>query len=130
MKIVYLIAFILFTIQSAFAQEPSVEDCKRFHTGTFTMAGVSGEPFVFKRTKKFQFEEGLKTKDAKGKFVIEWVDDCTYTLTPARKQDGGGALEGKTLVCKVIRIKGDDQIVRTFVDGIDLGQEYTITKVK
>jgi hypothetical protein len=72
----FLFFLLLFTI--SFAQVPN---CKKFKTGNFKMT-YEGKKGLIKRYGNTQ-EEYL---NGDGKptmvFTINWINDCTYTLTP------------------------------------------------
>jgi hypothetical protein len=64
--------------------QAQVNDCKRFHTGTFKMT-YYGKPTIIVRTetKQQQFYDGQKTPV---EFTVKWLSDCTFTLTLVKGQ--------------------------------------------
>jgi len=60
------------------SQQPS--DCRRFKEGTFTLTDKNNV-YTIVRSGNWQ----LETKQGSGDtstFAVDWIDDCTYKLTP------------------------------------------------
>lgn len=107
--------------------KPSAADCQQFHTGTFVMAGEKTDGYIFKRNKKYQVEQLLPSKK-KFKFKIEWMDDCTYVLTPANPKKYAGPADPVTV--EIIAVDGNDYTIIAFIRGKQVGEERVITRVK
>jgi hypothetical protein len=80
----YLLCFIgfIFFVLYAYAKNP---DCKKFRNGKFKIVDSElGMTFFIVREGKRQTEimEGEKDSSV---FVVKWVDDCSYTLTPTKE---------------------------------------------
>lgn len=92
----------------------SASDCKTFKTGKFKMSDeLTGETLIV-RTKKYQIEENEKF-DMKLKLKIEWIGDCTYTLTPIEdlnnpeKKDFGNHI----ITCQILELTDSGYILAT-----------------
>jgi hypothetical protein len=74
-KFLLILACLLVTVKL----QAQINDCKRFHTGTFKMM-YYGKPTIVVRTKtkQQQFFDGQKTPV---EFTVKWLSDCTFTLT-------------------------------------------------
>ncbi|MGV3459625.1 MAG: hypothetical protein ACO1N9_04130 [Flavobacterium sp.] len=78
MKTKLLIASLLITATSAFAQE----SCAKFRTGTFKVTDPkSKQVCIITRTGDTQTEKMVES-DETYDFDVKWLDDCTYTVTP------------------------------------------------
>lgn len=76
MKIIFfLLAFIFCTYTNLVAQ-----DCTIYHKGYFTYVDSVGTTILIKRRNKYQYEYD-RTKKTWIQFSINWIDDCTYTIT-------------------------------------------------
>lgn len=68
-------------ISSAFNAKAQAPDCKKFRNGTFKMT-FEGKKGLIRRTGNIQEEflngDGKPTMT----FTVNWLNDCTYTLTP------------------------------------------------
>lgn len=77
-KIAFLLLLLsAFATSSLIAQEPTADECKNFHTGTFYVKEMPN--LIITRDDKYQIE----TDPATGKYVkmsITWTSDCTYQL--------------------------------------------------
>jgi len=58
------------------------KDCSKFKNGTFKLVDSKLENYIIVRKGKHQTESYA---DKKMKFIVKWIDDCTYTLTPTKK---------------------------------------------
>lgn len=78
MKIKLLIALLLITITSAFAQE----GCSKFRTGVFKVTDPkSKQVCIITRDGDTQTEKMEESEEVYD-FDVKWLDDCTYTVTP------------------------------------------------
>ncbi|MBS1501443.1 MAG: hypothetical protein JST32_05245 [Bacteroidetes bacterium] len=75
-----LFLVILFFIISVkiFAQSP---DCKRFRNGMFKTT-FQGNTDIINRSGSDQTEYFQGSTEKPDHFIVKWLDDCTYTLTP------------------------------------------------
>jgi hypothetical protein len=76
-----LLNLVLLFFCSIYALKAQSPNCKKFKTGTFTMT-YQGKKGIIKRYGNTQEEylngEGKPTMV----FTVNWLSDCTYTLTP------------------------------------------------
>ena len=80
-----LIFFLLLALPAiCFCKEEQPDSCKQFRTGEFTVEGKTC--IKIKRTRKFQYEKNTQEK-IKSTFRIEWLNECSYTLTLIRTTD-------------------------------------------
>lgn len=72
------------------------------------MTGPSGGEILVKRKKKVQIER-YNRENQKYKFLIKWIDDCTYTLTlyKAKGKSSVKRYYGVNVTYKIVNI-GDD----------------------
>ena len=79
-----LAAFIFFTCLSSSLIGQSL-NCKKFKNGTFKIPAdsVAGETTIIRKGDKQT--ETIDKVDGSFEFIVKWLDDCTYTLTPTEK---------------------------------------------
>lgn len=75
-----IVIFLLVFAVSGIAQAQTA-NCKRFRTGTFKMT-YEGKNGIIKRTADVQEEYLNGSGSPTMTFAINWLNDCSYTLTP------------------------------------------------
>jgi len=84
MKYFLLTTALLFFVAITYAQKtdaPNATDCRRFRNGTFKITDEKVGNFTIVRKGNIQTE--TKEGDSESLiFHVQWIDDCTYTLTP------------------------------------------------
>lgn len=75
----------LLLLMTSFNITAQDSDCERFKNGRYTIPkdAVSKE-LVIVREGNLQ-TENFKGEDNSLEFIVNWIDDCTYTLTPTEK---------------------------------------------
>jgi hypothetical protein len=113
MKKVLLLYFIIVaTTFSAIAQE---KKCVDFKTGKFVIKDSKNGTSYITRTDKYQIES-LGDKKTEIKFNVNWINDCTYELTPADKK-----------AIKTLKIKPDDKLTVEIVSTSEYGYTIKVT---
>ena len=82
MKVCFLTFFILLSTFQLQAQSAS---CSNFKNGKFKST-VGGRTVIIERNGSYQKEYLIDVEDSlKMSFNVNWLDDCTYTLTPTKE---------------------------------------------
>lgn len=76
MKKITLLAVLIFCVSTNMA----AQDCSAYHKGYFKYTDSSGALFLIQRKKKYQYEYN-RAKKIRTQYWIQWIDDCTYTIT-------------------------------------------------
>lgn len=86
-------------------------NCKSVKTGNFQIESARNGTTKIKRNKNYQIEEN-ESLGYKLKLKIEWLDDCTYTLTPVEDltNSKSGKVSNKILTCQIIEVNADNYI--------------------
>lgn len=102
MRRILLTANITSTSLGIYAQS----GCAKFKNGVFksTLKGVT---LIVKRSGSIQIEHASNSKDTIS-FVVKWIDDCTYTLTPTKDVLIKYPMMPKNTVLTVRMVSGSD----------------------
>lgn len=86
-------------------------NCSSVKTGTFEIESERNGLTTVKRTDKYQIEENVSL-DYKLKLKIDWVDECTYTLTPVSDLSTSKNINipKSILNCQIIEVNEDHYI--------------------
>jgi hypothetical protein len=79
MKRILLTSIIIIIFIGLHAQSSS---CAKFKNGVFKST-FNGITIIVKRAGSNQIEHAVNSKDTVS-FVVKWIDDCSYTLTPTK----------------------------------------------
>lgn len=101
-KIILLAAFIFCVFSSLKAQ-----DCSAYHTGYFKYTDSAGTAILIHRKKKYQYEYD-RVKKIRTQFRVQWIDNCTYTITQAIT-NSKAKRKSKNSVTKVTMNLADDK---------------------
>lgn len=129
MKRLFLILLFIATSIGVFAQKM---DCSKFRDGKFKTEEKYGLPqTTIIRKGEFQKE---KVKGERGyyEFIVKWVDDCTYTLTPTPKTLAKTPTSPKdaVLTVTIIEVKENSYVQTTSSNYSTLKLTLEIFKVK
>ena len=93
-------------------------NCTSVKTGSFKIESARDGLTLIKRTKKYQIEEN-ESLGFKLKLKIDWLDDCTYTLTPIEDlaNPKSGKLPTMVLTCQIIEVNSDSYIQISSAEG-------------
>jgi len=120
-----LVLFVVFLATSieVFAQS---SDCNQFKNGMFktTYKGITD---IIKRSGSDQIEYFQGSSDKPDHYIVKWLDDCTYTLTP----DSSTLAENKDIprnIVFTVRITNPikDSYTQTMTDNLG---KFNITSV-
>lgn len=108
----FLLVFIFSTARNYAQKEIKCADLQK---GKFVMTGPSGGEILVKRRKKIQIER-YNRENQKYKFLIKWIDDCTYTLTlyKAKGKSSAKRYYGVNVTYKIVNIGEDYHEVVNF----------------
>lgn len=104
-------------------------DCSKFRQGTFLLIGENLKLYIINRDNQFQVETYQKKNF---KFIISWVDDCTYTLTPTKKayKKNPDFKEIGVLTVNILEVREHSYIQSTKSQYSDLTFKAEIFKVE
>jgi len=93
-------------------------NCTSVRTGTFQIESARNGPTKIKRNKNYQVEEN-KSLGYKLKLKIDWVDECTYTLTPIEDlaNSKNRKVPSRVLTCQIIEVNTDNYIQVSSAEG-------------
>jgi hypothetical protein len=80
----------------------TVSKCGEFHVGSFQL--VAKKHIIIKRTETTQTETNIRTSQ-ESVYNIDWIDDCTFHLTPTNEKDKE-FFKGKPFVGEIITVRG------------------------
>lgn len=100
--------------------QSSFLDCTKFHDGKFQLTGKKAD-IVITREGNIQTETHLK-KGATFKYIIEWISDCKFALTPLSEEDQE-FFNGKRFIGEIIDVKENSY---TCVSGFE-GDKTKVT---
>lgn len=128
-KIVTLLLLIcsLFSFELGMAQK---NNCKKFKNGTFKLVDEnSGTTYIIERKGKLQIEH-IKGSDQKLTFNVEWLDECTYLITPTKETLKIKPDFTYTIKVEILETKEKSYISRSTIKGIDdYSKEVEIVKI-
>lgn len=86
-------------------------NCTSVKTGNFEIESARNGITKIKRSKNFQIEEN-ESLGYKLKLKIDWLDECTYTLTPVEDlvNTKNGKVPNRVLTCQIIEVNSDNYI--------------------
>src|ERR1041385_7514942 len=125
MKTMLVLAGILLNAFISCAQQM---DCKPFRNGLFKMESES--TWIINRNGNLQTETAEGSNDT-ASFVVNWIDDCTYTLTPTEETLKLKKVSGKnTVTVRIIETRPSSYIqISVFEDNPELSFVNEIVKV-
>jgi len=92
-------------------------NCTNVKTGSFEIESARNGLTKIKRTKNFQIEEN-ESLGYKLKLKIDWLDECTYTLTPVEDlTNSNEKLPSQVLTCQIIEVNTDNYIQVSSAEG-------------
>lgn len=90
-------------------------ECEKFKNGYFKIPkdSISGESFIVRKGNTQA--ETIKGKYVVSEFHVDWIDACTYTLTPTEKTllQYGGLPQNAMLTVKIIETKKGSYIQKS-----------------
>lgn len=86
-------------------------NCTSVKTGSFQISSARNGLTKIERTKKYQIEEN-EALGYKLKLKVDWLDECTYTLTPVEDMANpkSGKVPTMVLTCQIVEVNGDNYI--------------------
>lgn len=123
---------LLFFISVSICALGQTMDCKKFRDGTFKTLPQEGIPettITRKGSKQIEKVEGRK---GHSETVVEWIDDCTYTLTPTKEtlKNRPGMPENAVFTIKIVEVKENSYVQITSCNFADFKATIEIFKVK
>ena len=95
----------LLCVATSFAQ--SSDDCKKFHSGTFTYPDSPYKNTTITRTETTQTEVN-KAKNLFFSGTIRWVSDCEYIIVLDKSNaEGAEEMLGKPLKSTITKVTGN-----------------------
>lgn len=93
-------------------------NCKSVKTGDFQIESARNGPTKIKRNKNYQIEEN-ESLGYKLKLKIDWLDECTYTLTPMEDlaNSKNEKVPSRVLTCQIIEVNADNYIQVSSAEG-------------
>lgn len=93
-------------------------NCSSVKTGDFQIESSRNGPTRIKRNKNYQIEEN-ESIGYKLKLKIDWLDECTYTLTPVEDlaNSENDEIPKRVLTCQIIEVNDDNYIQVSSADG-------------
>ncbi len=107
-------------------------NCEKFKNGHFIIPKDSHAPeSTIIRNGSIQTEQVKGSKEV-SEFVVEWVDECTYTLTPTAKTRKlyKNLPKDATLTVEIIEVKKNSYIQRSTSSFSDFVATTEVIKVK
>jgi hypothetical protein len=106
-------------------------ECKRFTNGSFKIVDSEmGTSFIRRNgARQSEITEGKKDSTT---FIVKWIDDCTYTLTPTKKtrKNYPSLPENATLTVKIIETKDNSYIQTSTSNFSDIKATNEVIKVQ
>lgn len=86
-------------------------NCTSVKTGSFQVETTRSGHTKIERTKNYQIEEN-ESLGYKLKLKIDWLDECTYTLTPVADlaNPKSGKVPAMILTCQIVEVNADHYI--------------------
>lgn len=118
MKYILLFLCLVFFSVNVNAQ-PS--GCGKFRDGTFRLVDPVSGTSIIKRKGSRQTET-ISSKKGRSTFIVKWIDDCTYTLTPTRRtrRKFGDLPEDSYLVVKIIEVNESSYVQTCKFNFLDM----------
>jgi len=93
-------------------------NCSRVKTGSFQIESARNGITKIERSKNFQIEEN-ESIGYKLKLKIDWLDECTYTLTPVEDltNSKNGKVPARVLTCQIVEVNEDNYIQVSSANG-------------
>ncbi|MBS1536584.1 MAG: hypothetical protein JST20_02400 [Bacteroidetes bacterium] len=114
---------------NAFDKSDKTLDCSKFKNGTFKILNPALKGYTIKRNGNIQIESYKENEQV---YKIEWIKDCTYTLTPTEETLKKTPNFPKTgvLTIKIIQVKPNSYIQTTSSNFSSQVQTSEIIKIK
>lgn len=124
----YILTFFFLCISAIlFGQKPT---CKTFKDGEFKIINDSKSDWTWiKREGNLQIEKSSQSS-AKIELIVEWIDECTYTLTPKDRtlKEFEWVPIGGYLIVEIIEVKANSYIQKTTCNFAEI--EYISEMIK
>jgi hypothetical protein len=105
-------------------------DCTKFRNGTFKMVN-DGTTTIIERNgnKQLEFYNGSKAPTS---LIVNWVDDCTYTLKPTEEtlKKLPGIPKEALLTVKIIKVSNNTYIQTSTSNFSELVLTSEVIKIK
>lgn len=128
-KLILIPLLFLTSIITVFAQDM---DCKKFRDGTFIIPKTDTSPkSTLIRKGNIQIET-LEGDDKALEFIVKWIDDCTYTLTPTKESQKyfPDLPKDAVLTVQIIETKENSYVQVSRMNFIDFELTAEIFKVE
>ena len=130
MKLSIIITILLAT-SNIFGQDLN---CQKFKNGEFKILGDSiTDECILIRKGDLQIEY-YKEEGVSGalEFIVHWVNDCTYTLTPTEKtlQHYGDLPKSAMLTIEILEVKENSYFQKSTINWGDFELTKEVFKVK
>jgi hypothetical protein len=104
-------------------------NCSKFRDGIFMYADKKMGNYTIKRDGKYQIEI---YQNKKYKFIVNWVDDCTYTLTPTKKtyKENPRFTEIGVLTVQIIEVRENSYVQTSKSQFLDRKLTDEIIKIR
>lgn len=109
-----LFSFLFILLSSSLMAQ---KDCNAYHNGKFKLVDAASKTtYLIERKGKLQTESIVGTSD-KLDFIVNWIDDCTYSLTPTPKTQE--FLKSDLVVyTKIIGINAKELVLVTYMKDV------------
>jgi hypothetical protein len=113
-----LIVFVVF-IFAFTASNAQTLNCKKFRNGTFQMKYNKGNIAIIKRQGNVQDEFVNGAKIPTLSFIVKWIDDCTYTLTPdlVTRKKNPDMPKDATMVVKITKTTSNSYFTTSYLNA-------------
>ena len=121
--------FIVILIVASFAFNVNDDGCTEFRTGTFkNFENGVWTNTIIERTSEFQIERNVET-GISSKDKIEWLDNCTYQLTPVLYNNKPVADKLTKIIVRIISTENDSYEIQANFEGEDPSYWSKMVKV-
>ncbi|MEN9335975.1 MAG: hypothetical protein RLZZ500_962 [Bacteroidota bacterium] len=112
-RLLFFLLLVLGFMEPIFAQK----NCNNYHNGKFKLVDASSNvTYIIERKGSLQTESIVGTTD-KLDFIVNWIDDCTYSLTPTKKTQE--FLKSDLVVyTKIIGITTNELVLLTYLKDV------------
>lgn len=104
------------------------KECNSYHNGKFRLVDSTSKTiYLIERKGKIQTESIVGTSDTL-EFIVNWIDDCTYSLTPTPKTQD--FLKTDLVVyTKIIGIKAHELVLLTYLKDMPNSESELIVQI-
>ena len=121
--------FFIFLATASFGQTPT---CSKFKDGKFKIAATSYSKEMYINRKGDKQKESVEGEEGFTEYIVKWIDNCTYTLTPTAKTylKFPKLPENAVLTVKIIEVKDHSYIQTSTANFADYAATSEVIKIK